>query len=163
MRTTLAFGIMLLCSQDAFGQCSGPGCASGGYAGYPVSGAYGGAAYGYGMIEGGAPGQGAEQRYGFDSRDAWVHGYWQEIPSYGGHYTFRPYNYKHVLSQSQVSGGWGMSPTMPYSQEYFRRARERAIYDQHPPNPGYGRNAPSVGLLSRPPSAQAMRLSLPQE
>lgn len=66
---------------------------------------------------------GYEQLYPFDAHENWMHGHFQEMPSYGGFHFFRPYNYKHVLSQSQVSGGWGMSPTMPYSQEYFRRAQ----------------------------------------
>jgi hypothetical protein len=64
--------------------------------------------------------------YPFDAFEPWVRGYWQEIPAYGGYTFFRPYNYKHVLSQSQVAGGWGMSPTMPYSHEYFRRMQEQA-------------------------------------
>jgi len=158
MRGPIAIGVILLCGQAAWAQCSGAGCAAG--VGYDAGGM--GAGFGYWGIDGPAPAQGAEQRYPFDSREAWVHGYWQEIPSYGGHHAFKPYNYKHVLSQSQVSGGWGMSPTMPYSHEYFRRARERSIYDQVPP-PGYGRNTPSVGQLSRPPALPAMRLSLPRE
>lgn len=66
---------------------------------------------------------GYEQLYPFDGHENWLHGHFQEMPSYGGHHFFRPYNYKHVLSQSQVAGGWGMSPTMPYSQDYFRRAQ----------------------------------------
>lgn len=81
---------------------------------------------------GGAPGSGAEQLYPFDSQDPWHHGHFQEIPAYGGYNYFRPYNYKHVLSQSQVVGGWGMSPTMPYSQEYFRRLREQPATEQRP-------------------------------
>lgn len=64
--------------------------------------------------------------YIYDAEQPWVHGYWQEIPAYGGQHFFKPYNYKHVFSQSQVAGAWGMSPNLPYSHEYFRR-----IYDQH--------------------------------
>jgi len=33
-----------------------------------------------------------EQRYPFDSQQNWVHGYFQEIPAYGGYHYFRPYN-----------------------------------------------------------------------
>ena len=62
-----------------------------------------------------------EQRYPFDTQQNWVHGYHQEIPAYGGHVFFRPYNYKDVLSQSQTAAGWGMSPTMPYSQQFWHR------------------------------------------
>lgn len=64
---------------------------------------------------------GYDQLYPYDDPQPWIHGYWQDIPSYGGWRYFRPYNYKHALSQSQVAAGWGMSPTMPYSQELFRR------------------------------------------
>lgn len=67
-----------------------------------------------------------EQRYPFDSQQNWVHGYFQEIPAYGGHVFFRPYNYKDVMSQSQTSAGWGMSPTMPYSQQFWHRYHDQA-------------------------------------
>lgn len=67
-----------------------------------------------------------EQRYPYDTQQAWVHGYFQEIPAYGGYYHFRPYNYKHVLSQSQTAAGWGMPPTMPYSQQFWHRYDDRA-------------------------------------
>ncbi len=67
-----------------------------------------------------------EQRYPFDSQQNWVHGYFQDIPAYGGHVFFRPYNYKDVLSQSQTSAGWGMSPTMPYSQQFWHRYHDQA-------------------------------------
>lgn len=131
-----------------FPQGGGPGCstcqqggAGGSYvgsgAGY-VSGGYVDGGAGSGGFSGGAPGipgggastQGAEQLYNYDAREPWIHGHFQEIPAYGGYFSFRPYNYKHVLSQSQVAGGWGMSPTMPYSHEYFRRAREHGHFEQ---------------------------------
>jgi hypothetical protein len=67
-----------------------------------------------------------EQRYPFDTQQNWVHGYHQEIPAYGGHVFFRPYNYKDVLSQSQTAAGWGMSPTMPYSQQFWHRYHDQA-------------------------------------
>lgn len=67
-----------------------------------------------------------EQRYPFDTQQNWVHGYFQEIPAYGGHVFFRPYNYKDVLSQSQTAAGWGMSPTMPYSQQFWHRYHDQA-------------------------------------
>ena len=72
---------------------------------------------------GGYPG---EAMHRFDSQSPWMHGYYQPIPAYGGYGAFRPYNYKHVLSQSQAAGGWGMSPTMPYSQQFWHRYRRRA-------------------------------------
>jgi hypothetical protein len=62
----------------------------------------------------------------FDSQSPWMHGYYQPIPAYGGYGAYRPYNYKHVLSQSQAAGGWGMQPTMPYSQQFWHRYRRRA-------------------------------------
>lgn len=67
-----------------------------------------------------------EQRYPFDSQQNWVHGYFQEIPAYGGHVFYRPYNYKDVLSQSQTAAGWGLSPTMPYSQQFWHRYHDQA-------------------------------------
>jgi hypothetical protein len=67
-----------------------------------------------------------EPRYPFDTQQNWVHGYHQEIPAYGGHVFFRPYNYKDILSQSQTAAGWGMSPTMPYSQQYWHRYHDQA-------------------------------------
>lgn len=67
-----------------------------------------------------------EQRYPFDSQQNWVHGYFQEIPAYGGHVFFRPYNYKDVLSQSQTAAGWGMSPTNAYSQQFWHRYHDQA-------------------------------------
>ena len=68
----------------------------------------------------------AEQRYPFDSQQNWVHGYFQEIPAYGGHHFFRPYNYKDVLSQSQTAGGWGERPMMPYSQQFWHKYHDQA-------------------------------------
>jgi hypothetical protein len=67
-----------------------------------------------------------EQQFPFDTQQNWVHGYHQEIPAYGGHVFFRPYNYKDVLSQSQTAAGWGMSPTMPYSQQFWHRYHDQA-------------------------------------
>ena len=79
-----------------------------GYGG-PPQGFSGGAAYPTGGGDFADPNaNGAEQLYPFDAYDPWVHGYFQEIPAYSGFNFFRPYNYKHVLSQSQVAGGWGL-------------------------------------------------------
>jgi hypothetical protein len=64
------------------------------------------------------------QRY--DAQFPWLHGYFQEVPPYSGYAAFRPYNYKHVLSQAQAAGGWGESPTMPYAQQFWHRYRQRA-------------------------------------
>ncbi|WP_010588467.1 hypothetical protein [Schlesneria paludicola] len=68
----------------------------------------------------------AEQHYASDSQMSWVHGYFQEIPAYGGHGVFRPYNYKDVLSQSQTAAGWGERPSMPYSQQFWHKYHDQA-------------------------------------
>ncbi len=68
----------------------------------------------------------SEQRYPFDSQQSWVHGYFQEIPAYGGHHVYRPYNYKDVLSQSQTAAGWGERPAMPYSQQFWHKYQDQA-------------------------------------
>ena len=67
-----------------------------------------------------------EQRHPFDTQQNWVHGYFQEIPAYGGHAFYRPYNYKDVMSQSQTAAGWGASPTLPYSQQFWHRYHDEA-------------------------------------
>lgn len=67
-----------------------------------------------------------EQRYPLDTQQNWVHGYFQEIPAYGGHVFFRPHNYKDILSQSQVSAGWGHSPVLPYSQQFWHKYHDQA-------------------------------------
>ena len=66
----------------------------------------------------GAP---CEPRFPFDCPAPWLHGYVQDAPAYGGFYSFRPYNYKHVFVQSQIAVGWGFSPVAPYSQQYWQR------------------------------------------
>lgn len=68
----------------------------------------------------------SEQRYPFDTQQNFVHGYFQELPAYGGHHLFRPYNYKDVLSQSQTAAGWGERPTMPYSQQFWHKYHDQA-------------------------------------
>jgi hypothetical protein len=68
----------------------------------------------------------SEQRHPFDTQQNWVHGYFQEIPAYGGHHLFRPYNYKDVLSQSQTAAGWGERPQMPYSQQFWHKYHDQA-------------------------------------
>ena len=70
-----------------------------------------------------------EPFYPYDAYEPWVHGYRQEIPAYGGYHYYRPYNYRHVMPQSQVSAGWGMPATMPYSQGFYR-SREYAQKQQ---------------------------------
>ncbi|MDZ4684778.1 MAG: hypothetical protein SH850_06770 [Planctomycetaceae bacterium] len=98
----------------------------------------------------------SEQRHPFDTQQNWVHGYHQEIPAYGGHAFFRPYNYKDVLSQSQTAAGWGMSPTMPYSQQFWHRYHDQATMLK------LSRSTPGMapvgvpGLMPQSPSPQVM-------
>ncbi len=63
------------------------------------------------------------QQYPFDQQDPWIHGYFQRYPAYGGFSSFRPYNYRHVFSQTQIANGWGMSQGMPYSQQFWNKYR----------------------------------------
>lgn len=124
------------------------------FGGPVVTGQVGGEVYGGGQVVGGDvpwgedygsgpqglgyPGiisnGGGEQLYPYDQQDPWQHGYFQEIPAYGGYAHFRPYNYRHVLAQTQAAAGWGLSRTMPYSHQYWQHYHERAAL-QHCPLP----------------------------
>src|SRR4051794_16340304 len=44
-----------------------------------------------------------EARYPFDAPSRALHGYAQDVPAFGGFNAFRPYNYKHILAQSQIA------------------------------------------------------------
>jgi hypothetical protein len=57
--------------------------------------------------------------YPYDYEPNWMHGYHQEIPAYGGHHLFRPYNFRHVLPQSQTAAAWGIPPQLPISHPNF--------------------------------------------
>jgi len=70
---------------------------------------------------GGASVGAMEPLYSYDDQEPWKHGYLQIMPYYGGHHTFRPYNYHHVFNQSQTAAGWGMNPVLPYSQQFWAR------------------------------------------
>lgn len=61
------------------------------------------------------------QLYPYDRQDPWLHGQYQRVPAYGGFNSFRPYNYRHVFSQTQVSSQWGSAHGMPYSQQFWNR------------------------------------------
>ena len=104
-----------------------------------------------------------DQLLRYDSQHPWMHGYFQEIPAYGGFGAFRPYNYKHILSQSQAAGGWGMSPTMPYSQQFWHRYRKRAgmrpqLTDNHPAG---SRAASTIQVRRRGPDTASAPPRLP--
>lgn len=64
------------------------------------------------------------QLYPYDRQDPWLHGHFQRMPAYGGFHSFRPYNYRHVFAQRQISSGvWGSSHGLPYSQQFWNRYR----------------------------------------
>ena len=104
----------------------------------------------------------SEQRYPFDTQQNWVHGYFQDLPAYGGHHTFRPYNYKDVLSQSQTAAGWGERPAMPYSQQFWHKYQDQAtmlktsqVSPQWMPRGSYVAPA-QVGWTQAAPGSQIM-------
>ncbi len=95
------------------------------------------AGYSGGYAEGVSGPLGSDQLYPFDAQEPWQHGYIQYMPFYGAYKHFRPYNYKNVFSQTQTAAGWGMSPKMPYSQQYWHRYHERSRMGNNALNPGY--------------------------
>lgn len=100
-------------------------------------------------------GGGGDQLYPFDSPEPWLHGWFQEIPAYGGYHTFRPHNYKHVIAQMDVAGRWGISPVMPYSHQWYHPFRQRAGM-----HPDFGHQQASndfvsPGMLAAPAIATA--------
>ncbi|MBI1312260.1 hypothetical protein GC176_13305 [bacterium] len=113
------------------GQCATCGPAGGGMAFSPGmttgswSAGMGGFGNPYDAVSMGGGG-GGDQLYPLDSAEPWLHGYFQEIPAYGGYTLFRPHNYKNVLAQMDVAAGWGISPVMPYSHQWYHRYRQRA-------------------------------------
>ena len=162
--------LLVALSLAAPGQCStcgpmnfGPGMGAGG--GSWSAGA-GGMYPSYDSVSSGGGG-GGDQLYPFDSPEPWQHGYFQEMPAYGGHASFRPHNYKHVLAQTQVAGGWGINPTMAYAHQWYHRYRNRS--GMHPgfgsaqagvSQPGFGnvaQAAPAPGTAAPYPIAAAAR------
>ncbi len=69
-----------------------------------------------------AAGEGG-QLFPYDQQDPWIHGQYQRVPAYGGFASFRPYNYRHVFSQTQIASGWGSAHGMPYSQQFWNKYR----------------------------------------
>lgn len=92
--------------------------------------------YSGGYAEGSYGPMGHEQLYPYDSQDQWQHGYIQYMPFYGAYEHFRPYNYKDVSAQVQTAAGWGMSPRMPYSQQFWHRYQAHAKMG-HPASGAY--------------------------
>lgn len=135
----------------------------GGYGG----GAYGGGPYG-GPMGGGTQGAlpsgaypGNEPLFPYDSQLPWMHGYFQEMPSYGGYTYYRPYNYKHVMPQAQTAGGWGLSPTMPYSQQFWHRYKQQAAMG--PQTSSYRASAPATSTARTLPARPAPSASAPSD
>lgn len=69
--------------------------------------------------------------YPFDSQYPWQHGYFQEISPYSGYHYFKPYNYRHVFSQTQTANGWGITPQLAYSQHFWNRYHEQATWKNY--------------------------------
>ena len=107
------------CNQGGFAG----GAPLSGYGGY---GGTGGGLYSTGMGLNGYSGSNGDTLLPFDSQEAWMHGYFQEIGAYSGYAHFRPYNYKHVFSQVELSYRWGQPQGMPYSQQWWHRYQTRA-------------------------------------
>ncbi|WP_437204925.1 hypothetical protein [Planctomicrobium sp. SH664] len=77
---------------------------------------------GYGDAYLGASSVGSnEPLFRYDDQERWKHGYLHDMPYYGGYHSFLPYNYHNVFAQSQTAAGWGMSPVLPYSQQFWHR------------------------------------------
>lgn len=72
-----------------------------------------------------------DPRFPFDSQYPWQHGYFQEISPYSGYHYFKPYNYRHVLSQTQTANGWGITPQLAYSQHFWNRYQEQATWKNY--------------------------------
>ena len=109
------------CNQGGFG-----GVPVSGYGGYGGGGGTGGGLYSTGMGLNAYSGSNGDQLLPWDSQEAWMHGYFQEIGAYPGYTHFRPYNYKHVFSQVDLSYRWGQPQGMPYSQQWWHRYQTRA-------------------------------------
>ncbi len=140
----------------------GSGPYSYGPAAYPSQGmppGYSTESYGEVTSSGVSNGYG-EQLYSYERQDPWLHGYFQEIPAYGGYHSFRPYNYKHVLSQSQTAAGFGMSPVMPYSQQFWHRYENRANLSPYANEPGMMPPMPS-GPAGMPQDFPGVGMSAP--
>ncbi|MBM83060.1 MAG: hypothetical protein CMJ78_21070 [Planctomycetaceae bacterium] len=103
---------------------------------------------------------GQDQMFPFDSPEPWIHGYYQRMSPYQGFASYRPYHYKHVFSQAQVAGGWGMPMNMPYSQQYWHRYNKRA---QLYPETSRKAAAAYMGQAARNQAWQQYLVSLQQQ
>ena len=112
------------------------------------------------------------QLYPYDQQDPWLHGHFQRYPAYGGSASFRPYNYRHVFSQTQIASGWGAAHGMPYSQQFWNRYRggylNGNLHSQTVPSQGYPMMPPVQGTYPiypvgsvRPIAHEQVRTSVP--
>jgi hypothetical protein len=92
--------------------------------------------------------------YPYDYEPNWMHGYFQDIPAYHGHHFFRPYNYKHILPQTQAAAAWGIPPQLPISHPNFNSV------NGIPPMPPAYHPAPYTGLTQAPPAAEDIHTQL---
>ena len=106
--------------------CNNGGYGGASYGGGMYGGGTGGGLYSTGMGLNGYSGSNGDTLLPFDSQEAWMHGYFQEIGAYPGYHHFRPYNYKHVFSQVDLAYRWGQPQGMPYSQQWWHRYHSRA-------------------------------------
>ena len=102
------------------------GAPVGGFSGASGYGGSGGGLYSTGMGLNGYSGSNGDTLLPYDTQEAWMHGYFQEIGAYPGYTHFKPYNYKHVFSQADLSYRWGQPAGMPYSQQWWHRYQIRA-------------------------------------
>ncbi|MFM9961762.1 MAG: hypothetical protein ACKV2Q_11110 [Planctomycetaceae bacterium] len=140
-----AMTVIMALGQNPSASCQT--CNNGGFVGgAPVGGSFGGAPYGgatmggssfggggtggglysTGMGLNGYSGSNGDTLLPYDTQEAWMHGYFQEFGAYAGTQYFRPYNYKHVFSQADLSYRWGQAHGMPYSQQWWHRYQARA-------------------------------------
>lgn len=85
----------------------------------------------------------SEPMYYYDEQDRWKHGYIKVMPYYHGFHSFRPYNYHHVFGQSTTAQGFGMSPVMPYSQQFWHKYEHMADLSQGNHEPVYPGTPPT--------------------
>jgi hypothetical protein len=93
------------------------------------------------------------QTYPFDQQDPWIHGHFQRYPAYGGFSSFRPYNYRHVMAQSQIAAASGAPHGMPYSQQFWNKYRgsylDGHMHHQSPQN-SFPPTVPAPALYPTP-------------
>ncbi|WP_417848094.1 hypothetical protein [Thalassoglobus sp.] len=90
-----------------------------------------------GDFVGGASVGSQEPLFTYDDQEPWKHGYIKVMPYYHGYHSFRPYNYHQVFGQSTTAQGFGMSPVMPYSQQFWHRYEKMADLSQGNHEPVY--------------------------